>query len=264
MVAPMDFTAILSALCSRLRRFGAANRGNVMVTFALATIPMIGFVGAAVDYSRGNSAKAAMQSAVDSAALMLSRDAQNLTTAQLNTRANDIFKALLHRPEVSQILVTPTYSAQGSGFKLNLEAYGLMPTSFSKVFGQENTAITVNSQVVWGYKKLELALALDNTGSMDSNNKMTELKKAAKTLIQTMKAVAHNDGDIKISIIPFAQEVNVGTGNVDATWLNWRTGTRRTATTPAPRPAPPAGESESAARRRQPGCRTITRPGTVA
>ena len=55
-----------------------------MLTFALATIPMIGLVGAAVDYSRGNSAKAAMQAAVDSTALMLSKEAQNLTTGQLN------------------------------------------------------------------------------------------------------------------------------------------------------------------------------------
>ena len=38
------------------------------MTFALATIPLIGFVGAAVDYSRANSAKAAMQAALDATA----------------------------------------------------------------------------------------------------------------------------------------------------------------------------------------------------
>ena len=39
-------------------------------------------------------------------------------------------------------------------------------------------------------KKLELALALDNTGSMASSNKMTELKKAAQTLLTTLKNAA--------------------------------------------------------------------------
>ena len=34
-----------------------------MITFALATVPVIGFVGAAVDYSRANSDKTAMQAA---------------------------------------------------------------------------------------------------------------------------------------------------------------------------------------------------------
>jgi Flp pilus assembly protein TadG len=90
MVAPMRCNEILGFLRGQLSRFGAAERGNVMITFALALVPLVGFVGAAVDYSRGNSAKAAMQSAVDSTALMLSREAPNLTQAQLNTRATDI------------------------------------------------------------------------------------------------------------------------------------------------------------------------------
>src|SRR6188508_2359099 len=83
MVVLMPFNAILSALRSGLRLFGASERGNVMITFALATIPLIGFVGAAVDYSRGNSAKAAMQSAIDSTGLILSKTAKGLTQEQL-------------------------------------------------------------------------------------------------------------------------------------------------------------------------------------
>ena len=50
------------------------------MTFALAIIPMIGAIGAAVDYSRANSARTAMQAALDSTALILSKDAQTLTT----------------------------------------------------------------------------------------------------------------------------------------------------------------------------------------
>ena len=217
----MRFNGILDSLCSQLSRFGTADRGNVMITFALVTIPMIGFVGAAVDYSRGNSTKAAMQSAVDSTALMLSREAANLTQAQLNTRARDIFNALLHRPDVSSIGVTSTFTKQASGFKITVEATGVVPTTFTKLIGKDHLNVDVNAQVVWGVRKLELALALDNTGSMASNNKMAELKKAAKSLIQTLKAAAMNDDDIKIAIVPFAQEVNVGTGNVNAPWLNW-------------------------------------------
>jgi Flp pilus assembly protein TadG len=218
----MRLNAVFNPLRNQVQRFRTAETGNVMFTFALATIPMIGFVGAAVDYSRGNSAKAAMQSAIDSTALMLSRQATSLTQAQLNQKATDIFNSLLHRPEVTGVVVTPTYtSSSTSSFKINVSAKGRVPTTFTKVVGQDHMDITVNAQVVWGMKKLELALALDNTGSMASANKMTELKKAAKDLIQSLHKVAVNDGDIKIAIIPFAQEVNVGTGNVNATWLNW-------------------------------------------
>jgi Flp pilus assembly protein TadG len=213
---------VLSSFHRLLRRFSASERGNVMLTFALAMVPIIGFVGAAVDYSRGNSAKAAMQAAVDSTALMLSREAENLNSTQLKTRASDIFKALLHRPEVTNIALTPTFTNPNAGtHKLHLAATGKVATSFTKVIGHQTMHIDVSSQVVWGMKKLEIALALDNTGSMASSNKMTELKKAAKNLLQTLKESAKSDADIKVAIIPFAQEVNVGTSNVNAPWLNW-------------------------------------------
>lgn len=218
----MYTNALLQSFRRTLRRFGHSERGNVVFMFALATIPMVGFVGAAVDYSRANSAKAAMQSAADSTALMLSKEATSLNQSQMNTKALNFFQALVHRPEVTGITVAPTFTNPTVGsFKLVLTASATVPTSFTKVFGQSSLNISVTSEVVWGMKKLELALALDNTGSMDSNNKMTELKKAAKSLVQTLKNAAKSDADIKVAIIPFAKEVNVGTGNASATWLRW-------------------------------------------
>jgi hypothetical protein len=50
---------------------------------------------------------------------------------------------------------------------------------------------------------------------------MTELKAAAHTLLTTLKNAATTPGDVKVSIVPFATDVNVGTGNVNATWIEW-------------------------------------------
>src|SRR3954469_5097830 len=55
-------------------RFGSNCCGNVAIMFALAIIPIFGAVGAAVDYSRASSARTAMQAALDSTALMLSKE----------------------------------------------------------------------------------------------------------------------------------------------------------------------------------------------
>ena len=52
--------------------------------------------------------------------------------------------------------------------------------------------IGANTQSVWGLKRLELALALDNTGSMASSQKMTQLKLAAKDLLKTMQNAEKN------------------------------------------------------------------------
>ena len=55
----MAAKTLIDRLRNALQAFRTARGGNVVFTFALATVPIIGFVGAAVDYSRANSAKAA-------------------------------------------------------------------------------------------------------------------------------------------------------------------------------------------------------------
>lgn len=64
----MSMKTVYSRLLEALHNLPSARDGNVAITFALATIPMIGFVGAAVDYSRANAVKASMQAALDSGA----------------------------------------------------------------------------------------------------------------------------------------------------------------------------------------------------
>ena len=220
-VHTMRFAALVRKARTGLRKFGNAKGGNVVMTFALATIPIVGFVGAAVDYSRGNSAKVAIQMAIDSTALMLSKDAPNFTSSQLSQKANDYFFALFTRPEVTHIVVTPVFSEPELGsFKLEVAVTAQVPVTFMKVFGQIKMDLSVNSEVRWGIKKLELALALDNTGSMSSSGKMSNLKTAAHTLLATLKNAAKTDGDVKVAIIPFDTTVRIGTSYKDQPWFD--------------------------------------------
>ena len=63
-------------------------------------------------------------------------------------------------------------------------------------------------------------MVLDNTGSMESNGKMSALQTAAKDMVDSLSAFSKTTGDVYISIIPFAKDVNVGTAKVNAAWLN--------------------------------------------
>ena len=56
-----------------MRRFWSDRKGNVAVLFALAVVPVIGGLGAAIDYSMANSYRTDMQKALDSTALALSK-----------------------------------------------------------------------------------------------------------------------------------------------------------------------------------------------
>jgi Flp pilus assembly protein TadG len=197
-------------------------KGGVAPLLALAIIPIIGAVGAAVDYSRANLVRTAMQNALDSSALMLSKDAQTLSSGQLDQKATSYFNAMFQRPEASNVQVTQQLTAPVQGtFNLKITGTATVSTMFWRVLGQDQISITATGEVTWGIKKLNLALALDNTGSMSSSNKMTELKTAAHSLLTTLKAGEKVPGDIKVSIVPFAVDVNVGTANVNANWIDW-------------------------------------------
>ena len=205
-----------------LARFLRNQKGGVAPILALLIIPLMGLVGAAVDYSRASSTRTAMQAALDSAALMLSRDAQTLSPAQLDSKASLYFNALFHRPEASNVQVQQQFgSPQAGSFNIKLIASATVNTTFWRLIGQDQVNISASGEIVWGIKKLNLALALDNTGSMASNNKMTALKEAAHNLLNTLQKAEKTPGDVKVSIVPFAVDVNVGTGHVNAPWIHW-------------------------------------------
>jgi Flp pilus assembly protein TadG len=214
MKAPLNFWR------QRLGELRAANGANVTITFALATLPIIGFVGAAVDYSHANSVKAAMQAAADSTALMVSKTAATLNNADLQTQANSYFKALFTRAEVSALTVAATYTSSG-GSQVVVNASAPVKTHFMGILGFSSLNVAVNSQVKWGNARLRVALVLDNTGSMSSAGKMTALKTATNGLLDQLKSAAANNGDVYVSIVPFVKDVNVGASNYQASWIDW-------------------------------------------
>ena len=103
-----------TGLNQRLRTFGyrfaSDERGNIAVIFAIMSLPMLAFVGAAVDYARASSARSAMQAALDSASLMIAKEAA--TSPDLNARAAAVFKALYKRKEVANVTVSAVYTPQ--------------------------------------------------------------------------------------------------------------------------------------------------------
>jgi Flp pilus assembly protein TadG len=214
--------SIFSRLRRDLRAFRAERRANVTVTFALALIPVVGAVGAAVDYSHVNSARTAMQSAVDATALMLSKEAPNLSPSQLEQKANAIFLSLYSRPEVTNIKVTPTYST-AEGTEVVVKASGTVKASFVSLIGINQVDIGASSTVKWGNTRLRVALVLDVTGSMNSDGKLQALKTATTKLLDQLKKAATKDGDVYVSIIPFSKDVNVGPANYKASWIYWGT-----------------------------------------
>jgi len=196
--------------------------GNVAIIFAIAVIPIFGAVAMAVDYSRANSARTAMQAALDASALMVAKEAANLANGQVQTKAKTYFNSQFNRPDVNNLNLTFSMVSNGPGdFTVLAEATGAIDTSIAQVIGKKTIDIRATAQVRWGFKALELALALDNTGSMAQKNKITELKSAVKLLFSILKANSKVPGDTKIAVIPFNTVVNIGTDYVDSPWMSF-------------------------------------------
>ncbi len=104
---------------------------------------------------------------------------------------------------------------------MTISASGKLPTDFMGVLGKEFMPVGRSSTTVWGEARLRVALALDNTGSMASSNKLTALKTATHNLLDQLENAATIDGDVYVSIIPFVKDVNVGSANYDQSWVKW-------------------------------------------
>ena len=216
-----------------LRRFLKDRAANIAPIFGIAIIPIVAVAGLAVDYSRASSAKVDIQSALDATALALSKEAVGMSQFDLEKRATEYFKAILRRPEVTNIVIDPKLTNLGSGgYQLNINGTAKIGSTFALVMRQSDLDIAGTAQVKWGVKRLEVALALDNTGSMSSNGKLSALKTATHNLLDTLKKAATNADSVKVAIIPFDTTVNIGTASKNEPWFDidsidcngWRSG----------------------------------------
>lgn len=207
----------MKGLCRFARRWSAAQRGSYLPIFAVLSIPVLIAIGAAVDLSQAYVVKQRMTKALDAAGLAVG-GMTGMSNAQLQTAAQNFFNA---NYPVSKLGIPGTVTVSTSGNIVSLTASGSLPTAVMGVVGVKSMDISVSSQITKMGKKLEVVLVLDNTGSMSSSSKLSTMKTAAKNLIDTVSAAAVNDGDVKVSLVPFTTDVNVGTGSKNASWLKW-------------------------------------------
>jgi Flp pilus assembly protein TadG len=226
-VSAMPIILFARAIAGAVRRFPAAKDGNIAVIFTIALVPVIAFIGAAIDYSRASKARTSMQAALDSASLMLSKDLANgaITADQIPAKAAAYFNALYtakgQAPVTQQVTVDYAVANGSTPSSMHLKVSGQIQTDFIKVVNQPTIGFNVSSTAAWGNTRMRVAMVLDNTGSMADNGKMPAMQKAAKDMIDQLSAFNKTTGDVYISIVPFTKDVNVGKSNVAASWINW-------------------------------------------
>jgi Flp pilus assembly protein TadG len=207
------WTKQISAL---LRRLVRDRKGALSPVFGLMIIPLAVAGGVAVDVGRAVSSRNDLQDAVDSTALALAHLPTSTPLATLQADATTWMGAELDDKNMGPLTITVT---PASG-QLTVSAASTVATTISAIAGVSSIPVTATSTVKWGLSHVELALVLDNTGSMSANNKLPTLVSAATSLVDTLSTTAGSDpAALKISVVPFSMTVNVGSGYQSASWM---------------------------------------------
>ena len=216
-------------------------RGNYAMLMGVAMLPIMGSLAVAVDYSEMNRQKQATISALDAAGLATARQvASGVSDEALITYANEFFKANLgpvDPADTELTVVLPNNQFGGGTLKmsavLNYKPYFL--PSFLGLLGKpaderhREISFAADSEIRLK-NTLEVALVLDNSGSMDEygygsgQKRLALLKTAAKQLVDTLALQAAQIKQVakpvQFSLVPFAASVNIGPENAGAAWID--------------------------------------------
>lgn len=205
---------------SLILRFAGDRRGNIAIMFGAMFVALILAGGLAVDFQRMGAATGRMQEASDAAVLAAARY-KALHPAATDAEITRIGKRLFDEqmkgfPDVDVSKFKIAYQAVNGVFDLTVDAK--LNTLLMRVIGDDAVALDSASQVRLGKPPyLEIALALDVTGSMNQKGKISDMKNAARDFVKAV--FSHPGADVKVGVVPFAQYASVGDKYAGAAWL---------------------------------------------
>ncbi len=203
----------------KTQSYFVGNRGAVAVIVAALIIPLVGVTGLAVDTARGYLLKARLSQALDAAALAGGRvyfQPQRDADIQMYFDAN--FPAGYMDAELEPLQI----SADVDEGTLSLSISAELQTTFMRVVGIDDMDVSAASTVKRADRGMELALVMDNTGSMaggmgGGQNRSDVMKEAALELISSLYGNRSEISNLFVSLVPYTAAVNIG--NSHTNWL---------------------------------------------
>lgn len=219
-----------------LRRFRDDKSGSAYVLAALSMMPIFGMIALAIDYTNQDRVYTDLETATQTVALHLAkRVALNPSgsPAAFEEEGKKLLEALVSEP-----VTYDKFAVDVDAGRVQIIAKSQVKTYFMHLFGYDNLDARVQTESRFGRKNIEVAIAIDNSGSMDTNaaaygqkfkSRMDSAKSGAKTLIKvaTDSVADLESAEIKFSVVPWNHHVRVpneylGSGDSqDAWWIDW-------------------------------------------
>ena len=199
--------SILARVKNRLSTFLIQDRGAVAVIFGVMAIPVVALAGAALDYSRASDVKAQLQGALDAAILFVAHET-NLDDAQIAEIVRTQIETMVDGAHGADHLDIDIISNSEDNL-LEITAELTIDTTVLGIMGVETIDIQANAAVTTDFADLEVALVLDNTGSMRHQNRIGSLRTAALDFVRIVTEDADGN-NLRISLVPYTAQVNIG------------------------------------------------------
>ncbi len=186
--------------------------------FALVAVPLIAATGSAIDYSIAYQKRTVVQDALDAAALAANRLIGIANDATIRAEAQAFFTANI----AGNVDPDPGFTMVIDGGSVRLTSHLSVPTSFLSILGLNHIDFDLTSLSTAGAATYEVALVLDNSGSMQGS-KLSTLKTAALELINSLFSLSVSNpkpNPVMIGLVPFAASVNIGAGYATASWMD--------------------------------------------
>jgi Flp pilus assembly protein TadG len=201
--------------------FRKALGGNTTMIFGLAIFAIMAALGTAIDYAVLQRAKRSTQDALD-AAVLAAAIVNNSNESDLKTLAAEAFKENLKGTDLDAKITAFKYDSKARTVKAT--ARGTYDPVIMQLFGFKNLPYGVTADAVKAADgTLEVALVLDNTWSMSASlngtPKIEVLKTAAQGLVSAILTKDNKDF-VKVAVVPYADYVNVGLSNRNASWVS--------------------------------------------
>lgn len=206
-----------------LARFAHDERGTTSIIFGLMFTFFMLAVAVAVDWGLGVTEKLRQQEAIDSATLAASEklglddeDIQGKAVAEAYFKANS-------GNDPTKIL--ESVDLDGGTGQVTATALNTLKSFFLRSVNLPDQRIGTYSRVLKSISSVEVALVLDNSGSMasvqsDGQSSIQALRAAAKQLVSALLVGAESTDRVRVGVVPFAASVNVGAGNRGASWID--------------------------------------------
>ncbi|MFM9890925.1 MAG: pilus assembly protein TadG-related protein [Rickettsiales bacterium] len=209
--------------------------GSVMLIVVLSILAVVGAVGVSVDVARAQMVQAKLQNAVDAAGLAAGA---TLSTNDLTTVATKYVNANFKQGTLGATLGPVTANLSSDNQIVTVTAYADVPRTIMAIFGNSQVRVDASSEITRSNAGMELALVLDITGSMWTNNNHIKLRDAATQLIDILYGPNDTNDNLWVSVVPFVTSVNIGSQSKATSWLrdNYTVATNDTGRYPASYP----------------------------